>query len=461
MSIRSTSAARRPHTALLFAFCLTLGPGSAQSGANLAPSTAPNADAVAWLDEATDEAVKIESDTDRQAHYRNLAVAYASLGDLDTALRLTRSIGYKDSVRVARRNIAVALAAAGDFERAGKTLAPINDPGHRRWGHTRIAEIHAARGNKDLARRAFDDAIADALTIEPERLREWNILWIAEAQRASGDPDASLQTLQRIPSPDFKLAAYHDIAREQARKGDLAALKLTLELLKPEPEKYLLDEHLTIASANAGDFDNALGSVEKIGDSLSRSRARIAIAVALARAGRTADADRLFAENLRVFSAENPAVASHHRAATAEAQITVGRPDAATQNILALTDEFQRDFRWKLLSTAYARSGDVENAERAAERISSRYQIGNALGAVAIALAQTRQIEPAKRIALKAGSGQASGDACRAIAHAIAASGDLPAALAWSRQLPTPCHRSYALLGVFDSRYPPPNLDGR
>lgn len=271
-----------------------------------------------------------EAPQQKSTIFHHIALAQAKGGDFKAALRTAEAmpesvIHSKDSTNT---EIAKAQAAAGDVPGAMQIVAPIQkkNPAWNDWVLTDIAHAQVLNGDlagaqktaasirdkESITRLRFEIATAQAKAGDFSAARKiansatdgekFSAVWaIVFLKSRSGDIRAALQMVNWVPG-DFKCALQminqridtsqdsdkrnyliQEIARTQARKGDIAAALATADTDSSQRNRII--ERIAVVQAEMGDTDGAFKTTERISNSYEKDSALHSVALARAEAG--------------------------------------------------------------------------------------------------------------------------------------------------------------------------------
>ncbi|HEV2259642.1 MAG TPA: DUF4062 domain-containing protein, partial [Streptosporangiaceae bacterium] len=234
---------------------------------------------------------------ERNAHIpAGLPAAWASIGYLDRAEALARSIPDLGRRAAALAALARAVAGAGDLDRAGALGRSIPDLDEQARVLAALARAAAGAGDLDRAEALARQAEAAARAIPSPGGQAAALAALARAAAGAGDLDGA-EALARqaeaaaraIPSPDGQAVALAAVAGAAAGAGDLDRAEA---LARSIPDSGWREEALAAVAEMAevaGDLDRAKALARAIISSGGQAAALAAVAEVAAGAG---DLDR-------------------------------------------------------------------------------------------------------------------------------------------------------------------------
>jgi tetratricopeptide (TPR) repeat protein len=305
-------------------------------------------EALQVVQEALASAREAESSTYRFQAMANVVEALTKIGRTSEALATARVIDDAYSRSMLMAGIAGDLAKVNQkneaLQVANEGLASvrkIEDASPRAWATASIVEALGMAGKRDQALQVAGEAFESAGRIEEVYARSVHQVRIVEALVKAGNTDEALASARKIEDADLFCKVMVNSA------GALEKLGKRSEAIEISNE--------------------ALISVPKIGNAVSRFRALASIAEALARAGKTDEA-LVTARNL-----EDAAFRS--RAMVLVADAVSGNPDAGKAKSI------------------------LDEAQRVAQQITKDSEKSTRLAAVAIGAAKIHQYRWAREIA--------------------------------------------------------------
>jgi RNA polymerase sigma factor (sigma-70 family) len=403
------------------------------------------------LRQARDVADAVKDDRKFMA-FREIAEAYARLGDLKAALRTAGALGEESARDQLLLLVAGQRASAGDLAGAREVVAAMTTS-HKDDALAAIAGAQARAGDVKAALET-----ADRLRHQPLS-RAGALEEIALAQAKAGDRAAAARSLQEaldlevatLAGDDQKNAARARLTVVRARIGDVrGALGAAATLPGSEADRDDVVRQIALEQARAGDTKGALQTIEAIKDLSRRARALTELAAARAEAG-----DREGAEATLEKASE---VATRVEDRSARADL---RAEAAP-----------------VRSRLQAQAGDWKAAREAAQALTGRARAGLLLEAVG---AQIKAKQPAEaRATLKdvmtliadLRDDKADpmgvrtlapqwvlfkGHLAREATHRLAELGKRQEAATWAARQEPPYVKAMALLGAAEGQVPPGN----
>ncbi len=333
----------------------------------------------------------------------SISATQAARDDVAGALTTIADLRESSVQQSAREKICAAQVRAGDV---GEAVDTAMQNGFSRERALRIAAREQARSG-DLS-----GAIRTAKKIGQGLARDYALSEVAQVQAGAGDIAGALAIADTIDSLDAHAAAMWSVVLAQAENGNVkAALQAAQSAPALGNERDRALASIAKAQAKTGMFDQALNTIKKIRSEGDRGTALGHISAAQARAGDSAGA----LETLRRIADEHARLQAFQVVLQSQAERGLFGDELST----AAAEEFT-EFR------------------------------GDAQGYVAVALALGGDAPKALEVFHKAKlpDNTSSTSFVLGIAQAQASSGDVPGALAWVRQLPSPQERVAGLVGV-------------
>lgn len=203
---------------------------------------------------ARDAAVQLLRERRKKKPNEYLSLYWARLGKLHVLL---------GQQNLAREAFAEALRLADAADKNAKEEG-IQDENLRADSYSRaVAQIGAWQftcGFKTEAAESYRRAVARAEQIQPDGMRDYQLLRLLELQRDEGDIDGALKTLERMQSAYYKTLGYCSCAQKLATDGQAPAAQRLLQkaeaLADAEPEpKHSTDMWGKIAEVKAKAHD--------------------------------------------------------------------------------------------------------------------------------------------------------------------------------------------------------------
>jgi RNA polymerase sigma factor (sigma-70 family) len=267
---------------------------------------------------ARDAADAVKDDRVTMA-FREIAEAYARLGDLEAALRTAAGLDQEVAREQVLFLVASQQASAGDLPGARKVLAAMttdqkdsalaaiaraqaragdvnaaletadrlrHQPLSRADALEAIALAQAKAGHRDAAARSLQEALQlEVATLAGDDQKDAARARGAVARARIGDVRGALDAAAALPGRDAdRDDVVRQIALEQARAGDTKAALQTLETIKDPARRARALTDLAAARAEAADGQAAAASLEKASEVASRVEDRPARADLLAEA---------------------------------------------------------------------------------------------------------------------------------------------------------------------------------
>ncbi len=126
-----------------------------------------------------------------------------------------------------------ALAEIGAIQQAFVVLEQIRDPEDRATALIHIARQQVSRGKLEPAVQSLDQAKAEALKIDDEMWRDYQLEDIAELQAEVGQVQSALETVQMISDRDIQKRAIRSVNITQILQGALPPTSEILAQLDP------------------------------------------------------------------------------------------------------------------------------------------------------------------------------------------------------------------------------------
>lgn len=287
----------------------------------------------------------IPGDYARREALVSVVRAQARAGDVAGALQTAASA--KEDPLAARMlgEVAVAQAFLGDLEAARQTSQLITDP---RWQDQFRLLVALQQGRAgDLA-----GALATASAIRPGPARLMALGGLAVARAEGGDEQGVRRVLALVPDERERAAILPAVLEKQAAAGHLTAALSTLRDV-PAGEREVAMGDIARAQARAGDVAGAMRTVEGIKDRTARASALRAVAVARMKAGDPSGALQVAAA--KGFEYEKDETLR----AIAEAQAQSGDPTGARRTAAMIGSSMTRDGVQWTIAVARATAGDV------------------------------------------------------------------------------------------------------
>jgi RNA polymerase sigma factor (sigma-70 family) len=306
-------------------------------------------------------------DNGKTMAFREVAEAYARLGDFDAALRTAAGLDRENAREQILLLVVAQQASAGDLPGARKVMAAMATD-QKDDALAAIAGAEARAGDLKAAQ-----ANADKLRHQPLS-RASALEAIALAQAKAGDRAAAARSLQEaldlevatLAEDDQKNAARARLAVARARIGDLrGALEAAAALPGGDADREEAVREIALEQARAGDTRGALQTIETVKDLTRRAGALANLAGARAEAGDG-----------------QAAAAAMDRAADAAARV---EDLSARAGLLAEIAGVR--------SRLHAQAGDWKAAREAAQALKGRPRIGLLLE---IVRAQVKAKQPAE-----------------------------------------------------------------
>jgi TolA-binding protein len=374
-----------------------------------------------------------------------------ALGRADEAAEAYRAAISGPQADSAQRGLGFALSAAGDHAGAARAFRELCErfPESR---HAQEGALHAGiellrSGDAERARAALEDPRIEAT---PEAL-----YWLAQAQRQSGEAQASIATLDRAlrGKPERELAGRLQAARGDAL-SDLGRSDEALESYRASGGDYGLYA-AAVAALNSGRSEEAVQLAKQIlstrQDSAYRTDAMLVAGEGLLALGRHAEAERAFQQIVAVDPQSEQASRAALRAAWCRYLAGDFGPAAeAFEAVLQrYADRPQAEEALYMAGLAREAAGEAPAAVQHWSRWIDRYPNGEKRAEVLLGLARLEPGEQgAQRLsqALAASpEGAAAEEALFRLGDALAAKGDSKgAAQAYERLLTQNPESTYA-----------------
>lgn len=381
------------------------------------------------IDIALAAAELIEDATARDVSLLNVSAAQAQAGQLDEAVatinRVRSSYGHLSPLLL----IAEQQAARGDYQAVVSTIAEINDRHSQIVALSLVAKQFRQREDFEKADRAADVMIGIAAFERDRYAYIENYLHAATLLAQAGDTDrariavkAVLAMLEKLESADLD-NVLAGIVKAQCSIGDVdGAVAMTARIVGHSPKvgAHLCIAQLQFKSLKAESARTSIGlahaSAANIGERRSRDIALADVAVArvamenadaaLKTAGEVNDTDIRFSAVLRIgrtlseiadresaakvfdlaFDDASKIADSWRRELAflqlAEAQSEIGAVAAAMHIGDRIEADAMRASVWKVIALGFARTGDLESATTAVQRLDSQIDRAAALVAV-------------------------------------------------------------------------------
>jgi hypothetical protein len=318
----------------------------------------------------------------------------------------------------------------------------------------RLAQVQAKRGERAAADRTFHQAIDIAEGVISHGGTAGLYVRVPIAQAEVGLFHEAVQAAWKLPDRRYGVRCLADVAANQARLGDFAGAKRTIERIRavtpadfpealpPGPSlEGIVNDTLTSALVSFAreqisrrDLDSALDSVHAIPDKIEHVSLLARIAVASADSGRAAAAYDRLREAEDVFRTTcagqraQPQTIATNQAFLLAAKLRISSPTAVGHEADTIAGE-AKDAFLVIQAYRYVRNGDVEQAEHVVEEIDDTPYRDDALLAIAWARAKRRELVPALRHAGAIADDWNRSVALAELARRQAGEGDLAGAL--------------------------------
>jgi tetratricopeptide (TPR) repeat protein len=226
------------------------------------------------------EAERLVRERDRFQGAPSVAAVLAELGDAEPAVAILELVRGRKGLHfdVALRQLAAGHARHGDLAAARRAIAGIRDvedgsARQRPLAWIEVGEALAARGDREDARQAFDEAFAEAVAeIESGKVYSSKIDLLGRiglGRWANGDEDASARAfakaLEYAPQAgSLAGVCQRKIAAHQAQIGKLAVARDTLGKITDPSDRDQARQHVAKTLFAAGQRDEAQRLVEEI-----------------------------------------------------------------------------------------------------------------------------------------------------------------------------------------------------
>jgi tetratricopeptide (TPR) repeat protein len=236
----------------------------------------------------------------KDAALKEIAVVQARSGRFASASQIADRATSRSTKTYITLAVAVEQAWAGQIEAAYKTAKAIEHEPHYIAFLARVAEAHAASGDRATA---IEAALQAASRIETdEEHGEWDhdsfaVPQIARAQARLGDIPGAKKTAGLVRNPVNKDRSLDDIAASQAYMGDFKGALETVSALDDQHHIGSKDSVRTAigrAQLRTGDIHGALQTVDSVQDDMWKTDLLEAIAVAQAKSGEWTSATATF-----------------------------------------------------------------------------------------------------------------------------------------------------------------------
>lgn len=170
-----------------------------------------------------------------------LAVAQAELGRTDDANETIRRMEKRRDRLKAMRDIALLLAIMGEREKALSMARRIPSPYSRARALSSIALLLAGDDEPALARALADEALANALRIGKDNLREDAVRWSAETFATLGYHDEAIALAETLKEEWLQEVTLEYIVQSLAEAGKIArAREIALLIGEGSEREYAL-----------------------------------------------------------------------------------------------------------------------------------------------------------------------------------------------------------------------------
>jgi len=307
--------------------------------------------------------------------YSSIALAQARTGDFTAAVTTASATGATGNGPMLLQRIIRMQFAAGDRAGARNTLAVlidiVEDSRQRSTGvipfySKLIAEMQLAVGDRDDAVATLRANLPAVLAIKIDSARGVFLYQLAKEQARTGDVAGVRETLGHVKSVGRDSEARHlaIIAKAQAEAGDIAGARTvaatSLAKTRYGPEIW---RGIVEAQARAGDFAGAMDTAKMSGAAIKPDEARVVIARAQCQAGNLAAA---MATSAEIMSwAERDTIQPE----IADAQANRGDFAGAMATAATIRGAERRDPVYKSLAAAQAEAGAFAGARKAATAV--------------------------------------------------------------------------------------------
>ncbi|MDZ8026435.1 MAG: SMEK domain-containing protein [Nostoc sp. DcaGUA01] len=245
-----------------------------------------------YLKTALSVAQSIDIDLDKKAALGQVAIAYAKIGDVTTALNIIDE--FKDQKQIWLGKIAIAISLVGNFDKSLEIVQQVDDTVEKAKALGEIANAFAIAENQELSQSIFDNAIKTALSITNQR-QQIRVIWeISKSNAKAGNKEAARSSLDKALEIT-KLIEYQskfereyeigEIANVIALIGDYTKALALIETIENERINSLALVNIVKALAGNRNFALALKIANHISDSVEQARALGKIVKAMVKAG--------------------------------------------------------------------------------------------------------------------------------------------------------------------------------
>jgi RNA polymerase sigma factor (sigma-70 family) len=403
----------------------------------------------ATLKQAEQAVTVIEGESERPTWLARLVIAQATAGDYEGGLRtlakggsfqgdLLSSFGFQLNTadkKAARKAVTQAMAMV-KFEGEHAAAQRMNGLSGACYALARAGDLE----------QALDTAAKLGKGEEQDRCLQA----IVAAQAGDGDIAGAARTAQRIQQNDVKVDALDTMVQARAQAGDLAAARGTLKEVRelvanlqqavaerqaksggygrrrvPDPQLYQWQAGIALTQLQLGDTSCALVTAAAIESDLEKANALMRMGVNRMKDGKPAEARGML---LAASQAAQRVIPS------------MGKGRGPTPSAKATTLGF--------IARVQAKAGDVKEAFRTADTISTDQAMDDALAGIAPAQAEAGDLKGARETVARIRDETAKAAALDDVAQVLARAGHEKDALALAAQQTSPAVKARALLGV-------------